>query len=410
MEPPHVGRKVGELAVAVLEGSQSLIALKVPISTTAPATPWEESFSSKLRLKGWSEDGYVRLFDIQNHCLGNPMSQDVELITIDSIPDDMRKEAMQADIEDKMRTMFLEEEGVHTRSKIRQLQKYDTVDGRTVTILSCSHFNQEKLIVVFEGDQENVPHVISKDFLNLQKKGIKLQSDAEIDTMIEAVGKLLQGLPGTNLQPLPVSLSLKKYIKDKLFNNVDSNGGVSSDSSLSSVPDEEACELPFHVDDEEILRANDDVKDQEDIYVSEVAKETKTGQKATSALSLRYKTKSTDTFQSSASTSKTAEELRRDNGQESYQGQSATLSSTFEASPLPVWRCPDFPWCDPDCIALMLPVFLNRLGDQSFATDADKGAIIYRKMMCLLLHAFRDCEETDCPIDKALAEGRLWSH
>ncbi|XP_019615690.1 PREDICTED: uncharacterized protein LOC109463358 [Branchiostoma belcheri] len=53
----------------------------------------------------------------------------------------------------------------------------------------------------------------------------------------------------------------------------------------------------------------------------------------------------------------------------------------------------------------MLPVFLRRLDSQTFATDADKGASLYWKMMCLLLHAFRDCQEADCPVDKALAQG-----
>ncbi|XP_066265550.1 uncharacterized protein [Branchiostoma lanceolatum] len=405
MEPTNTGRNAGDLALAVLKGSQSLIVLKAPISTAVPSDPWEESFSSKIRLKGCTKNGYVRLFDIQHQYLDASMSQDVELTTIDSIPDDMGKEAVKTDIEDKMRTMFLEEEGVRTRSKIRQLQKYDTSDGRTVTILSCPRFNQEKLIVVFDGDVEHVPKIISKDFLNLQKKGRKLQSDEEIDEKIEVVERILQGVPASNLQPLHVSPSYKKYLKDRLFHNADGNDSMSSDSSLSSVPDEEACDLPFSMHSGETLRANHDDMELENLYMSQIAKETATGQEATSTLSLKYKQKPPDTSRfSQASTNATAE-LPRDSGQESHEGQFATSATTVDGSPAPVWRCPVFPWCDPDDIANMLPAFLRRLDNQSFTTDANKGSTIYRKMMCLLVHAFRDCEEADCPVDKALAQG-----
>ncbi|XP_019615689.1 PREDICTED: uncharacterized protein LOC109463357 [Branchiostoma belcheri] len=336
MESPHASGNVGDLAVAVLEGSQSLVALKVPITSTKPSKPWEKSFSSKIRLKGWEKDGYVRLFDLQLQNLDPSTSQDFGITTIDSIPVDMGREAMKIDMEDKMRLMFLEEEGVRTRSRIRQLQKYDTLDGETVKILSCPSFNQEKIIVVFEGDNEHVPKVISKDRLNLQKKGTKIQSDEEIDVMIEVVGRILQGLPSSDLQPLLVSPSFKRYIKDKLFNHADSNDSMSPYSSLSPVAEEEPGDLPFYMLDGETLCANHDDVELEDLYVPKIAKETTTGQEAPSTLSLKYLQKSPDTSRSSrVLENQSADELPRNSGQESHEGQFATSSTTFAASPIP---------------------------------------------------------------------------
>ncbi|XP_019637933.1 PREDICTED: uncharacterized protein LOC109480225 [Branchiostoma belcheri] len=139
--------------------------------------------------------------------------------------------------------MIFDLPGTPVSTRARQLKKFRTLDGGVVITISCANFNGTvgKMLVVWDGQENPLPFILNKTELDFEwsKRGEKL-SNTEFDKIIDLIERLLQGIPNSEMQPLPVSMSRKEDIRDKLLPVQNQEDENSDDSDPNSDPADES--------------------------------------------------------------------------------------------------------------------------------------------------------------------------
>ncbi|CAH1250277.1 Hypp8835 [Branchiostoma lanceolatum] len=298
---------------------------------------------------------------IRTYQMEQVMTGDIDVRTVDSFEDDEVRHKVKSAIEERMRCMVFGRQPARTRAK--QLKKFPMKDGRMAIILSCPIFNQQqgRVLAVIDGEDPPWPVMIRKSDLDLdwregegvpsnlggRKRGEKLNDD-EFTKMVDLLERVLQGLPGSDLQPFPVSEDGKTSIRDKLL-PVKEDGETDDDQSSLDYIEATPNDGPLSLQ-------RGPVKSMAATFTDE-----------------RQHIVCHDT--------------------DDIGGGMAMPGATVEQEE----HCPVFPWCDPSEMASMLPLFFKPYLDPW---------TIPGELKCIVVHIFRECvDKHNCPVKKALIKG-----
>ncbi|XP_035663479.1 uncharacterized protein LOC118407164 [Branchiostoma floridae] len=215
------------VAVAILDHASAI--LGIPVILQKLKGP-RNDFRVDVNLPTVKQACSLAVHKMRTYSMEQVMAGDVDVMTVDSFEDDEARRKVKAAIEERMQCMIYGRQPAKTRA--RQLKKFPTKDGRVAITLSCPAFNEQqgRVLAVIDGEDPPLPVMMRKSDLDLEwrggeesasdfggrKRGEKL-NDEEFTKMVELLERVLQGIPGSDLQPFPVSEDGKISIRDKLF-------------------------------------------------------------------------------------------------------------------------------------------------------------------------------------------------
>ncbi|XP_078582855.1 uncharacterized protein LOC144865757 [Branchiostoma floridae x Branchiostoma japonicum] len=221
------------IASAILNNASAILGIPVVLRKLNSA---RREFAVDLSV--WKEACLLAIYKMTTFSIEQVTSGEVQMKALDGILEDKTvHEWVKSLTEDGLRNMIFDPPGIRVATRLRQLKKFQTLGGRMVISLSCARFNKAlgRMLAVWAGVETPLPFILKKSELDFDwsERGEKL-SNAEFDQMINLIERLLQGIPDSTMQPLPVSESSKKNIRDRLLSlqNQEDENTEDSDSSL----------------------------------------------------------------------------------------------------------------------------------------------------------------------------------